>query len=65
MKFRDSLRIKSDFWHLFLEQRMLGAALFRLSLPLVLTSLLCCLREVHLSERALEIELEDMEQSVL
>jgi len=47
---------------LFLEQRMLGEALFGLSLLLMLTSLLYCLREIHLSGRALEIELEDMEQ---
>jgi hypothetical protein len=29
---------------------------------LMLNSLLFCLREIHLSGRALEIELEDMEQ---
>lgn len=29
---------------------------------LMLNSLLYCLREIHLSGRALEIELEDMEQ---
>ena len=46
---------------LFLKQRMLGELLFALSLLLMLVSLLYCLREIHLSGRALEIELEDME----
>lgn len=47
---------------LFLGQKMLGELLFGLSLFLMLNSLLYCLREIHLSGRALEIELEDMEQ---
>lgn len=47
---------------LFLGQRMLGELFFGLSLLLMLNSLLYCLREIHLSGRALEIELEDMEQ---
>ncbi len=47
---------------LFLGQKRLGELLFGLSLLLMLTSLLYCLREIHLSGRALEIELEDMEQ---
>lgn len=47
---------------LFLGQKMLGELLFGLSLLLMLTSLLYCLREIHLSGRALEIELEGMEQ---
>lgn len=47
---------------LFLGQKTLGELLFGLSLLLMLTSLLYCLREIHLSGRALEIELEDMEQ---
>ena len=47
---------------LFIEQMVLGKILFGLSLGLMLTSLLFCLREIHLSGRALEIELEDMEQ---
>lgn len=47
---------------LFLGQRTGGEILFGLSLCLMLTSLLYCLREIHLSGRALEIELEDMEQ---
>lgn len=46
---------------LFLGVSMLGEALFGLSLLLMLVSLLFCLREIHLSGRALEIELEDME----
>ncbi len=47
---------------LFLGLKNLGELLFALSLLLMLTSLLYCLREIHLSGRALEIELEDMEQ---
>lgn len=47
---------------LFLGQKLIGELLFGLSLLLMLTSLLYCLREIHLSGRALEIELEDMEQ---
>lgn len=47
---------------LFLGQRILGELLFGLSLLLMLTSLLYCLREIHLSGRALEIELEGMER---
>lgn len=46
---------------LFLKMRMLGEVLFGISLLLMLSSLLFCLREIHLSGRALEIELEDME----
>ncbi|MEO0511215.1 MAG: DUF2721 domain-containing protein [Verrucomicrobiota bacterium] len=46
---------------LFLEFLLVGKILFGLSLFLMLISLLFCLREVHLSGRALEIELEDME----
>lgn len=47
---------------LFVGVPMLGEALFGLSLLLMLISLLFCLREIHLSGRALEIELEDMER---
>ena len=47
---------------LFVGVPMLGEALFGLSLLLMLVSLLFCLREIHLSGRALEIELEDMER---
>lgn len=46
---------------LFLGQETFGKLLFGLSLLLMLCSLLFCLREIHLSGRALEIELEDME----
>jgi hypothetical protein len=46
---------------LFFGQILVGKALFGLSLFLMLVSLLFCLREIHLSGRALEIELEDME----
>jgi len=46
---------------LFLEQLLLGKILFGLSLCLLLMSLVYCLREILLSGRALEIELEDME----
>ncbi|MFT4901568.1 MAG: hypothetical protein ACI81V_000842 [Lentimonas sp.] len=46
---------------LFLGGRQFGGALFGLSLLLMLVSLLFCLREIHLSGRALEIELEDMQ----
>lgn len=46
---------------LFLNMRLLGEVLFGISLLLMLSSLLFCLREIHLSGRALEIELEDME----
>lgn len=46
---------------LFLGVPVLGEVLFGLSLLLMLVSLLFCLREIHLSGRALEIELEDME----
>lgn len=47
---------------LFLGQLILGKILFGLSLGLMLTSLLYCLLEIHLSGRALEIEMEDMEK---
>jgi hypothetical protein len=47
---------------LFLRQLILGEILFGLSLGLMLTSLFYCLREIHLSGRALEIEMEDMEK---
>jgi hypothetical protein len=47
---------------LFLGQQILGETLFGLSLGLMLNSLLYCLREIHLSGRALEIEMEDMEK---
>ena len=46
---------------LFFEVPVLGEILFGLSLLLMLISLMFCLREIHLSGRALEIELEDME----
>ena len=36
--------------------------LFGLSLGLMLTSLLYCLMEIHLSGQALEIEMEDMQK---
>ena len=47
---------------LFLGQLILGKILFGLSLALMLTSLLYCVMEIHLSGRALEIEMEDMEK---
>ena len=47
---------------LFLGQRILGETLFGLSLILMFNSLLYCLREIHLSGRALEIEMEEMEK---
>ena len=47
---------------LFLEFLLCGKILFGISLFLMLASLLFCLREIHLSGRALEIELEDMER---
>ena len=47
---------------LFLGQLILGKILFGLSLGLMLTSLIYCLREIHLSGRALEIEIENMEK---
>ena len=47
---------------LFLGQLIFGKIFFGLSLGLMLSSLLYCLREIHLSGRALEIELEDMEK---
>jgi len=46
---------------LFFELRAAGGFLFGLSLLLMVVSLLYCLREIQLSGRALEIELEDME----
>ncbi|MGB0257256.1 MAG: DUF2721 domain-containing protein [Coraliomargarita sp.] len=46
---------------LFFELRRVGGFLFGLSLVLMVVSLLYCLREIQLSGRALEIELEDME----
>lgn len=46
---------------LFFDFRRSGELLFALSLLLMLISLLYCLREIMLSGRALEIELEDME----
>ncbi|MGB0416784.1 MAG: DUF2721 domain-containing protein [Coraliomargarita sp.] len=48
---------------LFCEVRLIGEGLFGLSLLLMLISLFFCLREIHLSGRALEIELEDMESN--
>ena len=47
---------------LFLGQLLLGEILFGLSLGLMLASLIYCLREIYLSGRALEIEMEDMEK---
>lgn len=47
---------------LFLGQLIFGKIFFGLSLGLMLSSLLYCLREINLSGRALEIELEDMEK---
>ena len=47
---------------LFLGQLILGKILFGFSLGLMLISLLYCLMEIHLSGRALEIEMEDMEK---
>jgi hypothetical protein len=47
---------------LFLGQLTIGKILFGLSLGLMLNSLIYCLREIHLSGRALEIEMEDMEK---
>ena len=47
---------------LFLGQLILGKILFGLSLGLMQISLLYCLMEIHLSGRALEIEMEDMEK---
>ena len=47
---------------IFLGQLILGKILFGLSLGLLLISLLYCLMEIHLSGRALEIEIEDMEK---
>ena len=47
---------------LFLGERMIGELLFGLSLLLMLGSLLFCFLEIQLSGRALEIELEDMEE---
>lgn len=46
---------------LFFGVRRAGELVFGLALGLMLVSLLFCLREIHLSGRALEIELEDME----
>ena len=46
---------------LFLGFRPIGEFFFGLSLFLKLVSLIYCLREINLSGRALEIELEDME----
>ncbi|MEM8867018.1 MAG: DUF2721 domain-containing protein [Verrucomicrobiota bacterium] len=46
---------------LFLGVPYLGEFLFCLSLVVMLASLIYCLREIKLSGRALEIELEDME----
>lgn len=46
---------------LFFELLLPGKILFGLSLLLMLVSLIYCLREIQLSGRALEIELEDME----
>ena len=47
---------------LFLGKRAIGEVLFGLSLLLMLGSLLFCLMEIQRSGRALEIELEDMEE---
>jgi len=46
---------------LFLKIRLLGETLFGLALVFMLASLLLCLREINLSGRALEIQLEDLE----
>lgn len=46
---------------LFFEARLPGEVLFGAALLLMLVSLLFCLREIQLSGRALEIELEDMQ----
>lgn len=46
---------------LFFKWILLGKAFFGISLLLMLISLMLCLREIHLSGRALEIELEDIE----
>ncbi len=46
---------------LFLKIRLLGEALFGLALVFMLASLLLCFREINLSGRALEIQLEDLE----
>lgn len=47
---------------LFFGLLIIGKVLFGLALFLMLVLLLFCLREIHLSGRALEIELEDMER---
>ena len=47
---------------LSLGRLLLGKIFFGLRLGLMLPSLLYCLMEIHLSGRALEIELEDMEK---
>ena len=52
------LSVVSLFWGL----RVMGEFLFGLSLLLMLGSLLFCLFEIQLSGRALEIELEDVEE---
>lgn len=49
---------------LFLGILVVGQVLFGGSLLLMLLSLLFCLREIHLSGRALEIELEDMQEDL-
>ena len=46
---------------LFVGITVPGKILFGLSLALMLLSLIYCLREILLSGRALEIELEDMQ----
>ena len=46
---------------LFFEFRRAGEVCFAISLVLMLISLLYCLREIQLSGKALEIELEGME----
>ena len=46
---------------LFLEIQIVGKVFFGGSLVLMLLSLIFCLREIYLSGRALEIELEDMQ----
>lgn len=46
---------------LFLKIQVVGQIFFGGSLVLMLLSLIFCLREIYLSGRALEIELEDMQ----
>jgi|ETNmetMinimDraft_22_1059887.scaffolds.fasta_scaffold35655_2 hypothetical protein len=48
---------------LFVSLQVFGQVFFGASLVLMLLSLLFCLREIYLSGRALEIELEDMQSN--